>query len=68
MSVTYPIIQAPPVMKATTGFGPSLFLGKNKSSLQRKYTINQNYNSYNLQLWRQRESMNKAYLLRGLSP
>jgi len=47
MDITYPIIQAPPVMKATTGFGPSLFLGKNKSSLQRKYTINQNYSTYN---------------------
>lgn len=33
---TYPIIQAPPVIKATTGFGPLLFLGKYKSSLQNK--------------------------------
>lgn len=34
--ITYPIIQAPPVMKATTGFGSSQFLGKYKSSLQKK--------------------------------
>lgn len=36
MDITYPIIQAPPVTKATTGFGPLLFLGKYKSSLQMK--------------------------------
>jgi len=27
-STTHPIIQAPPVTKATTGFGPLLFFGK----------------------------------------
>lgn len=30
---TYPIIQAPPVTNATTGFGPSLSFGKYRSSL-----------------------------------
>ena len=39
MYITYPIIQAPPVIKATTGFGPLLFLGKYKSSLQKKIKI-----------------------------
>lgn len=29
----HPIIQAPPVTNATTGFGPSLFLGKYRSRL-----------------------------------
>lgn len=35
----YPIIQAPPVINATTGFGPSLFLGKYKSSLRQKFLV-----------------------------
>lgn len=28
------MIQAPPVTNITTGFGPSLFVGKNRSNLE----------------------------------
>lgn len=34
--MTHPIIQAPPVTNATTGFGPSVFFGKYRSSLNKK--------------------------------
>jgi hypothetical protein len=44
---THPIIQAPPVTNATTGFGPVEFLGRYKSSLKKPkttYTNKQNTN------------------------
>lgn len=37
---TYPIIQAPPVINAITGLGPSMFFGRYKSSLERKRKTN----------------------------
>lgn len=33
IEITDPIIQAPPVTNATTGFGPSIFSGKYRSNL-----------------------------------
>ena len=33
LKMAHPIIQAPPVTNATTGFGPSNFFGKKRSNL-----------------------------------
>jgi hypothetical protein len=40
--MAHPIIQAPPVTNATTGFGPSKFFGKYKSNLKNHHCIRKN--------------------------
>lgn len=48
--VTYPIIQAPPVTNATTGFRPLVFLGKNRSSLHNYVFVSDSSNHLHIHI------------------